>query len=159
MPRLVSCVVIILSWIGLPVKGGGAQRMVPTKRDKGIPIHPPREGRDRVLQHSRRRQVYFNPPSPCGEGRGGGVHLAARISISIHPPRVGRDIERFEGFFICFPFQSTLPVWGGTMGRRYNERHRTISIHPPRVGRDGVGSAARGPNRNFNPPSPWGEGQ
>ena len=42
--------------------------MVPTKRDKGISIHPPREGRD-------------------AEFIGGELLL----DISIHPPREGRD--------------------------------------------------------------------
>ena len=100
--------------------------------------------------------------------------------ISIHPPRVGRDswqgiVKRFT-----FPFQSTLPVWGGTcvswarritsgisihpprVGRDDGDRHSAcilrISIHPPRVGRDRNGSTSTRKRRDFNPPSPCGEG-
>ena len=105
MPRLVSCVVIILSWIGLPVKRGGTQRMVPHPLPvwggtvqvfgllevPGISIHPPRGGRDLRVWPRYRPRPHFNPPSPCGER-----------------PFFFRRASRNP------QFQSTLPVWGGT---------------------------------------------
>ena len=65
--------------------------MVPTKRDKGIPIHPPHVGRDELDAAQREYE-----------------------RISIHPPRVGRDWYLYTGISPRFAFQSTLPVWGGT---------------------------------------------
>ena len=34
-----------------------------------ISIHPPRVGRDIDFLANGTRSGYFNPPSPCGEGR------------------------------------------------------------------------------------------
>ena len=102
----------------------------------GISIHPPRVGRDvtvppipaepqkfqstlpvwggtKPFSSQKRAKSYFNPPSPCGEGR-----------------------QRPTFREICLPFQSTLPVWGGTPKCPTSSTHRPISIHPPRVGRD-----------------------
>ena len=68
--------------------------------------------------------LYFNPPSPCGEGLLNPVNMCSFVAISIHPPRVGRDGG----------------IWGTT------ETTIPISIHPPRVGRDsGSGEAPAGP--------------
>ena len=58
----------------------------------GISIHPPRVGRDRVRAFNRFIEVYFNPPSPCGEGHFYNSIMANTVEISIHPPRVGRDV-------------------------------------------------------------------
>ena len=82
------------------------------------------------------RLVYFNPPSPCGKGLPFDPSTKLELPISIHPPRVGRD----RGF----------PV----------EEYQTvmISIHPPRVGRDADLGRFTTYDRNFNPPSPCGEG-
>ena len=125
---------------------------------------------------------YFNPPSPCGEGRGRGGPCCRRGSISIHPPRVGRDDAPPSITDGTMPFQSTLPVWGGTVPAPGDLRARYISIHPPRVGRDlrpathragfnlisihppRVGRDQRCQNddkkrADFNPPSPCGEGR
>ena len=79
---------------------------------------------------------YFNPPSPCGEGRKLIVKFRVLLRISIHPPRVGRDRRA------C-----ALP----------SEMH--ISIHPPRVGRDRVHRVTKNNTGYFNPPSPCGEGR
>ena len=78
---------------------------------------------------------HFNPPSPCGEGQSAAPVFGLNLLISIHPPRVGRDRP------------------GGQAGTGW-----LISIHPPRVGRDGVDDTTVFCNRDFNPPSPCGEG-
>ena len=82
----------------------------------GISIHPPRVGRDRTIYRLVAPARDFNPPSPCGEGRGSchdihidlsdfnppspcgeGLVVSAQFiadqKISIHPPRVGRDVS------------------------------------------------------------------
>ena len=102
---------------------------------------------------------YFNPPSPCGEGRTRSRKTEPGRRISIHPPRVGRDWRKLyhkhsvfrhfnppspcgEGpgilslIYTSLPFQSTLPVWGGTDLLDGAGLQGGISIHPPRVGRD-----------------------
>ena len=56
--------------------------MVPTKRDKGIPIHPPHVGRDELDAAQREYE-----------------------RISIHPPRVGRDWYLYTGISPRFAFQ------------------------------------------------------
>ena len=78
----------------------------------------------------------FNPPTPCGVGRGdcrvclrlqrfqsthpvwGGTGAGqaggCREIISIHPPRVGWDVWLYGSANIVVKFQSTHPVWGGT---------------------------------------------
>ena len=55
-------------------------------------------------------------------------------------------------------FQSTLPVRGGTGGNVLNVDITKISIHPPREGRDRAVPTPPQWQRNFNPPSPQGEG-
>ena len=101
-----------------------------------ISIHPPRVGRD-VIGHSQPQSpgLYFNPPSPCGEGQ-----LSIR---ALTAPKI---------------FQSTLPVWGGTLDVVRRDRGHCISIHPPRVGRDELSHSKIEPSKDFNPPSPCGEG-
>ena len=75
----------------LPVWGGTTDNLfvwslVP------ISIHPPRVGRDASRSaHILSKTFYFNPPSPCGEGRLSVFLRVERGQISIHPPRVGRD--------------------------------------------------------------------
>ena len=56
-----------------------------------ISIHPPRVGRDLGSALASSTRLYFNPPSPCGEGPG----KAGKLTV-------------------ISEFQSTLPVWGGT---------------------------------------------
>ena len=39
------------------------------------------------------RCPYFNPPAPCGAGRGRKAVFSTTVSISIHPPRAGRNSQ------------------------------------------------------------------
>ena len=94
--------------------------MVPTRRDKGISIVPPRVGRDGVVVLELAGYTDFNPPSPCGEGRVAAVK--------------GNAAQKF---------QSTLPVRGGTAHVGKVLDRPVISIHPPRVGRDRCPCGAR----------------
>ena len=143
--------------------------------------HPPRVGRDILQRLNASLQIYFNPPSPCGEG-----HSPAPQCES--PDLFQSTLPVWGGTAESRPpspeqqFQSTLPVWGGTSasisdspcpqdfnppspcgeglfgGLEPGHAH-VISIHPPRVGRD-IGSG-RGlcHSAYFNPPSPCGEGR
>ena len=127
MPKLVSCVVIILSWIGLPVRGRGT---------KNGSAPSPRGGRDPPGQPSAYRRRYFNPPSPWGEGQA--------VLISIRPEWVFQSTLPVWGGTKGEPtrrpkadrFQSTLPARGGTKLNGSTIVKTLISIHPPRVGRD-----------------------
>ena len=130
---------IILSWIGLPVKGGGTQRMVPTKRDKGIPIPPPREGRDSIMGSSVAAHSSFQSTLPVRGGTAAEDRDAQVYRISIHPPRGGEGRLRSTLKSLSNTFQSALPVWGGTRCGPERQHLPGISIHPPRVGRDLVG--------------------
>ena len=100
---------------------------------------------------------YFNPPSPCGEGR---RNLPARsfadIFQSTLPVWGGTKYTAFLA--VCKAFQSTLPVWGGTKLVCNVDETLLISIHPPRVGRDTRSCWLAGCIEYFNPPSPCGEG-
>ena len=78
----------------------------------------------------------FNPPSPCGEGR---------------------SVDTVTGGFNVF--QSTLPMRGGTHNFGLLFSTFIISIHPPHAGRDHCGVLQWNRLRNFNPPSPCGEGR
>ena len=140
----------------LPVRGGTAELNQGQTWDF-ISIHPPREGRDREWS----------------------VRMLLEL-ISIHPPREGRDIcgglytvynLRFQSTLPvrggtsarCTPassykFQSTLPVRGGTATGLLLLRRLNISIHPPRKGRDHLELGTAIITKNFNPPSPQGEG-
>ena len=83
--------------------------------DVPISIHPPRVGWDPRPWPKPRSPGHFNPPTPCGVGRGQEHGRPRRVGISIHPPRVGWDRNPYK---------------------RKPGIH--ISIHPPRVGWDGV---------------------
>ena len=78
-----------------------------------ISIHPPRAGWDIMRTSSRYCSRNFNPPTPCGVGRG-----ESPISV------------------VITIFQSTHPVRGGTRGRSCSSACYLISIHPPRAGWD-----------------------
>ena len=109
--------------------------MVPTKRDKGIPIHPPREGRDETGRQPE--VVLFEFQST--------LHVWGGTCI-------------LSGAIRSLGFQSTLPARGGTYSREWATRLCLISIHPPRVGRDRDKNGIFRCVCDFNPPSPCGEG-
>ena len=92
-------------------------------------------GGTRSENHHGQGLPNFNPPSPWGEGPDNKAVLSKGFDISIHPPRGGRD-----------------------MGDSPERRAPAISIHPPRGGRDLDENGKVPLGRNFNPPSPWGEG-
>ena len=146
-----------------------------------ISIHPPHAGRDRFIIDTQPRRRYFNPPSPCGEGRdlpilepeaeknfnppspcGEGPHIVIvihhRPTISIHPPHAGRDAAAARIIRAHRLFQSTLPMRGGTPPPGPVAATAAISIHPPHAGRDFSASGPPSPDTDFNPPSPCGEG-
>ena len=100
-----------------------------------ISIHPPHAGRDSTAGCICAPAGYFNPPSPCGEGRLLFPFAAAASVISIHPPHAGRD-----SVFRCRVLAAL------------------ISIHPPHAGRDWAVLRPRTSPIHFNPPSPCGEG-
>ena len=141
----------------LPV-WGGTRRAGPEGPTTPFQSTLPVWGGTSVRFPLQRLSRYFNPPSPCGEGLsalGAGFHAD---NISIHPPRVGRDCIVYTKYTTVQRFQSTLPVWGGTRVAHHFHLNIGISIHPPRVGRD-PGRVGRGAShRDFNPPSPCGEG-
>ena len=114
----------------------GRDRLLDFKLNiKTISIHPPRVGRDILLLLSELGSGYFNPPSPCGEGRKPSVTLT--LGRYFNPPSpCGEGLKAQRDLDLGQIFQSTLPVWGGTLGGTC--RH----IAP----------------FNFNPPSPCGEG-
>ena len=74
-----------------PPRAGRDPRFRSSLSRRRISIHPPRAGRDPTTILKSLLLIYFNPPAPCGAGRG------SRIRTYIY--RV---------------FQSTRPVRGGT---------------------------------------------
>ena len=127
------------------------------KAAQDISIHPPRVGRDKLHRLRDAGDVYFNPPSPCGEGRR--RRVAHSPDGNFNPPSpCGEGRTSTQKKPPSFIFQSTLPVWGGTAGGKHQKRRWSISIHPPRVGRDLSPRSWAGYPADFNPPSPCGEG-
>ena len=117
-----------------PVRGGTFLAFQSTG-NRIISIHPPRAGRDRALPGHWQGRLDFNPPAPCGAGRGGNL------------------VRVFSG-----GFQSTRPVRGGTSGWASPQRDFRISIHPPRAGRDKSCAPWTPAICDFNPPAPCGAG-
>ena len=163
----------------LPVWGGTRRTYhLPASCTHFNPPSPCGEGPDTPRLYND--ALYFNPPSPCGEGQiysasnreralfqstlpvWGGTMAQGEpvfaVKISIHPPRVGRDVVSGNSNCVLGSFQSTLPVWGGTPPPAHHGIAHLISIHPPRVGRDISALSPRHSRRDFNPPSPCGEG-
>ena len=119
-------------------------------------------------------QKYFNPPSPCGEGRTASSFNA--LVYDFNPPSPcgeGLFQHAINGLFTNFnppspcgegplqqaksirqaKFQSTLPVWGGTEIVRVAHGVGVISIHPPRVGRDPADQRGQAPHKiSIHPP-------
>ena len=80
----------------------------------GISIHPPRAGRDISRRMKSRFNSYFNPPAPCGAGRG--KDPRALQMIYFNPPApCGAGPGKIPACIKqrCL-FQSTRPVRGGT---------------------------------------------
>ena len=53
-----------------PPLAGRDKITVPDRWPMTISIHPPLAERDRVGHHVQDNRVHFNPPAPCGAGRG-----------------------------------------------------------------------------------------
>ena len=105
-----------------------------------------------------RSQRHFNPRSPHGERRGGGISCACcpyfnprsphgerrvvydgvayEVTISIHAPRTGSDVFDAVNQQPVGLFQSTLPARGATGEAGGVWRNIRISIHAPRTGSD-----------------------
>ena len=124
-----------------------------------ISIHPPRVGRDATKQSRRGRTMYFNPPSPCGEGRLSGPFSSIMWGFQSTLPVWGGTTTACFSTETARTFQSTLPVWGGTHFPHSAAWVFDISIHPPRVGRDPPLDGSGLVTADFNPPSPCGEGR
>ena len=164
----------------LPVGGGTV--FLPLERPDGpISIHPPRGGRDPTAARHLSAPAHFNPPSPWGEGQFpiGGEIMYSKFQSTL-PVGGGTGTRRYDQYQIFYfnppspwgegpnmpdnpdviiEFQSTLPVGGGTASPRSCWCQKSqISIHPPRGGRDHCKLLQFRPRRDFNPPSPWGEG-
>jgi len=185
-----------------PPRAGRDDDLEILPKPNSISIHPPRAGRDGIIQqlavhvifqsplpvrggtqcHAGARLFpgYFNPPSPCGEGRHlpDPKHPSAVVFQSTLPVR-GGTYQRLK-LYSSGIFQSTLPVRGGTQSVNARVPRCTISIHPPRAGRDrkplsivkdesiSIHPPRAGRDKTtvdvvddglyFNPPSPCGEG-
>ncbi len=116
-----------------------------------------RGGTWRPLTQSR-RSPYFNPPAPCGAGRGGGGEVTAGLLFqSTRPMRGGTLANARPRFFV--KFQSTRPMRGGT--RWHQRRHRrSRDFNPPAPCGAGPSSwAMNSASKYFNPPAPCGAGQ
>ena len=157
----------------LPVQGGTFCRSG-SRQFSAISIHPPRAGRDRFGVCASPEPVYFNPPSPCGEGpklypaydtapisthppRAGRdikqIPVGNAVIISIHPPRAGRDPLRLRTGRSRAPISIHPPRAGRDPFVTFNALLSKISIHPPRAGRDSSdASAASGEIISIHPP-------
>ena len=136
---------------------GGTSIYGRTEEEIIISIHPPRAGWDSVGYTLLRRPPYFNPPTPCGVGRGYDF-VTWKYYISIHPPRAGWDIIFIKDFSAQVLFQSTHPVRGGTSREQPHRHSLRISIHPPRAGWDFCHKKPPKKSDYFNPPTPCGVG-
>ena len=110
-----------------------ASRLIDTR---GISIHPPHAGRDIWRRLFRCTNLYFNPPSPCGEGRDA---RTMRRSILI--------------------FQSTLPMRGGTLYITVSTTPASNFNPPSPCGEGRTFVTCEIGQMDFNPPSPCGEGR
>ena len=101
-----------------------------------ISIHPPRAGRDLRINEWKNQSLYFNPPSPCGEGQ-----YWTLITK--------RTLE----------FQSTLPVRGGTPRCLFLSISCRNFNPPSPCGEGRFSCCSPFVMAYFNPPSPCGEGR
>ena len=148
-------------------------------RLSSISIHPPRAGWDSVYVSLMCLLTNFNPPTPCGVGRGRKDGQCRWWDFNPPTPcGVGPDTRAPRRRYLRF--QSTHPVRGGTWQIL---RHcpcivisihppragwdtdfcnvwmlDIISIHPPRAGWDGRSVVCNRRIEHFNPPTPCGVG-
>ena len=81
-------------------------------------------------------KIYFNPPSPWGEGQAAVLPFRLPPLFQSTLPVGGGTCGNVRGRERNSRFQSTLPVGGGTHAAAASGRLGLISIHPPRGGRD-----------------------
>ena len=87
-----GCIHVWIAVISIhPPRVGWDLKALGALRGTNISIHPPRVGWDQGFCLLLSRFFYFNPPTPCGVGRGASFLSARWGEISIHPPRVGWD--------------------------------------------------------------------
>ena len=92
MPKLVSCVVIILSWIGLPVKGEEHKEWFQLSGIKEFQSTLPVWGGTMRMPNYITEYYEFQSTLPVRGGTLPLVGLLGIFLISIHPPREGRDL-------------------------------------------------------------------
>ena len=88
-----------------------------------------------MSQRDDRSSLYFNPPSPWGEGPSFIASSASLTRFQSTLPVGGRDGLSYNAARGKAEFQSTLPVGEGTFVIRSSACKFRISIHPPRGGR------------------------
>ena len=116
---------------------GGTTESAAVDKKSQISIHPPRAGRDHVINRYCPCRIYFNPPAPCGAG----------LKFPVFSINYGR-------------FQSTRPVRGGTSRQSTNDTI-TKDFNPPAPCGAGrlVCFFLCAEYLYFNPPAPCGAGQ
>ena len=118
-----------------PPLAGRDRRCLSVPLDQMISIHPPLAGRDRLCVQICHKRGDFNPPAPCGAGRGiMSPAIIGRLFQSTRPLRGGTIAGGAGGRRLLF--QSTRPLRGGTEWQVPIVVHLGISIHPPLAGRD-----------------------
>ena len=119
-----------------PPRAGRDETALREGGKRNISIHPPRAGRDLHDFMEIKRAAYFNPPAPCGAGRG------------LCPPPAA-----WEGDFNP-PAPCGAGPFGAASGRSGSD------FNPPAP--CGAGQRCRPSTRlimHFNPPAPCGAGQ
>ena len=121
----------------LPVWGGtGIQKWYVSYR--GVSIHPPRVGRDRLLLYTVRRCIMFQSTLPVWGGMNwySDSYVDAQMFQSTLPVWGGITAPALCGGQ-SFSFNPPSPCGEGCLQRRAPGGGAGVSIHPPRVGRDG----------------------
>ena len=110
-----------------------------------------------MSQRDDRSSLYFNPPSPWGEGpRKLFWTSCASLFQSTLPVGGGTILQRIKRIFDQISIHPPCGGEGRSVIQR-SSRESGISIHPPRGGRDVRHQEFRLQIPDFNPPSPWGE--
>ena len=126
---------------------------------RGISIHSPHAGRDRLHPLLLFPMIHFNPLSPCGErpyAAGDNILLLDFNPLSPCGERrclrsrllpcthfnplspCGERLCEFNSAKVPGVFQSTLPMRGETIPIPSQYAEVSISIHSPHAGRDGI---------------------